>query len=297
MRGGTKMQWRTFIYRNAAMAELVVQAKKAARGSANILIEGAPGTGKAALARFIHGCAEGAGELTSVYCAAGEDPAQALAAHAETGGTLLLHDVAELSAPAQAELAMALRRKSRAWIIAASARSLSDAVEAGTFRADVYYRLAVVTLQVPPLAERPEDIPVLAAHFAKRFAQAHGISPRPLAADARDKLAGYAWPGNVRELENVMQRAVLFAEGEAIRAEDVNLLAAPAGEGDPLSAALVGRTVADVERELILQTLRHCGGNRTQAAEILGISVRTLRNKIRQYHEEGAEVPAFSRAA
>jgi DNA-binding NtrC family response regulator len=291
------MQSGTFVYRGSAMAELVVQAKKAARGTANILIEGAPGSGKAALARFIHDCAGEAGELVSVHCAAGDDAAQALAAHAESGATLLLHDAGELSGSAQAELAMALRRETRAWIIAASARSLSEAVEAGAFRADLFYRLAVVSLRMPTLAERPDDIPALAAHFAEGFAKAHGIAPRPIAADARDKLARHAWPGNVRELENVIHRAVLFAEGDAIRAADINLSAAPAGESDSLSAALVGRTVAEVERELILQTLRHCAGNRTQAADILGISVRTLRNKIRQYHEEGAEVPAFSRAA
>ena len=291
------MQSGTFIYRSAAMAELAAQAGKAARGAANILIEGAPGVGKAALARFMHEAAGNAGELISVYCAAGDDPAEVLAAHAEGGATLLLHDVSELSASAQAELAMALRSETRAWIIAASARSLSEAVAGGTFRSDLYYRLAVVTLQVPRLVERPEDIPALAAHFAEQFAAAHGMTPGPIAPDAKDKLARHAWPGNVRELENVIHRAVLFAESDAIRAEDLNLSGTPGSDADPLSAALVGRTVADVERDLILQTLRHCAGNRTQAAEILGISVRTLRNKIRQYNEEGAEVPAFSRAA
>jgi DNA-binding NtrC family response regulator len=291
------MQSGIFIYRDGVTTKLVAQAQKAACGAANILIEGAPGTGKAALARFIHDHAGRDGDLVSVHCAAGDDPSEALAAHGERGGTLLLHDVAELSASAQAELAMALRGATGAWIIAASARSLSAAVEAGAFRADLYYRLAVVTLSLPPLADRPRDVPALAMHFAARFAQAYGLPTRGIAADARDMLAAYRWPGNVRELENVVQRAVLFAEGDEIRAADIDLAAAPAGEGDARSAALVGRTVADVERELILETLRHCGGNRTQAADILGISVRTLRNKIRQYHEEGAEVPAFSRAA
>jgi len=291
------MQSGLFIYRSAAMAELVAKARKAARSWANILVEGAPGTGKAVLARFMHECAGNGGELVCVYCAAGEDPVQALAAHRQDSATLVLHDVASLSAQAQAELAMALRSDNGARIIATSARSLSDAVQAESLRADLHDLLAVLRLRVPSLAERPEDIPALARHFAAQFASTSGSPARALAAHALDKLATYHWPGNVRELENIIQRAVLFAEGEDIRAEDINLSALEATESDTFCATLVGRTVADVERELILQTLRHCGGNRTRAADILGISVRTLRNKIRQYHDEGAEVPAFSRAA
>jgi len=291
------MQVGTFINGGGATSELIAQAKKAARGSANILIEGMPGSGKTALAHFIHECAPNAGPIAPVYCAAGDDPVEALGTRSGASVTLILYDVAELGASSQAELAMALRSEPAAWIIAASTRDLSDAMSAGTFRADLFYQLAVVTLRVPPLAERPKDIPALARHFTAKFADVYGIPPRTLSDEALDRLAAYHWPGNVRELENVIQRAVLFAEGETVHARDINLSVQPAGENAPLSATLVGRTVADVERDLILQTLRHCGGNRTQAADILGISVRTLRNKIRQYHEEGAEVPAFSRAA
>ncbi len=295
-KGAIGMNAGNFIYRSAAMAELVAQAQKAAHAQANALIEGAPGIGKAALARFMHETAQG-NNLVCVSCAAGDNPAEALASHAQSGATLLLHDIGELSAPLQAELAMALRSETRAWIISASARNLSDAVAAGTFRADLYCRLAVVELEVPLLAGRPEDVSALAAHFADMFATMHDVTPHSLTPDALDKLARHSWPGNVRELENVMYRAVLFAEGETIGAEDVNIAAALVDESNSRSDTLVGRTVADVERELILQTLRHCSGNRTQAAALLGISVRTLRNKIRQYHDEGTEVPAFSRAA
>ncbi|MFP4538614.1 MAG: sigma 54-interacting transcriptional regulator [Dichotomicrobium sp.] len=292
------MQPGTFIYRAAATSEIVAQAEKAAHGSANILIEGAPGTGKTVLAEFIHTAGQRHGEIVTIDCAAGANPASSFIECADGQSTLFLHGADEMTAAAQAELAMALRTDAPSpRLVAASSRGLSEAARDGRFREDLYYQLAVVTLHLPPLAERADDIPALAAHFAARFATAHGMPPRALADDALAALSAYRWPGNVRELENVIHRAVLFAEGDTIRAADISLSAAPVEDGDGLSASLVGRTVADVERELILETLRHCGGNRTQAADILGISVRTLRNKIRQYHEEGAEVPAFSRAA
>lgn len=292
------MQRGTFIHRTAATSEIVAQAEKAAQGSANVLIEGAPGTGKTALAEFIHAAGERRGEMVTIDCSAGANPAESFAELPNGQNTVLLHGADEMTAAAQAELAMALRTDAHApRLIAASSRGLGEAVHAGTFREDLYYRLAVVTLFLPPLAERADDIPALAAHFAAQFAHAHGMPARTLSDDALSALAAYRWPGNVRELENVIHRTVLFAEGDTIRAEDVSLSAAPAEDGDALSASLVGRSLADVERELILETLRHCAGNRTQAADILGISVRTLRNKIRQYHEEGVEVPAFSRAA
>jgi len=290
------MQSDDFICRDCAMADQLARAQKAMSQSANIFIAGAPGTGKTAFARHIHAQSRGDGAFVPVYCAGGDTFAEDMSRHAADGNTVFLHDAAELSAQAQAELALALRADTGPHIIAATSRELAEAVSAGAFREDLYYRLAVVTLNVPSLAERPADIPALAAHFAERFAAAHGLPSRDLSQDALNKLAGHHWPGNVRELENVMQRAVLFAEGGTISARDINLAAAQASR-DPLSAALVGRTVADVERDLIVQTLRHCGGNRTQAADILGISVRTLRNKIRQYQDEGTDVPAFSRAA
>ena len=290
------MQSDDFIYRDRAMAEQFAQAQKAMSRSANIFITGAPGTGKTALARHTHAQSRVDSAFVPVYCPGDDTLAEDMSRHAADGNTVFLHDAAELSAQAQAELALALRADTGPQIIAATSCDLAEAVSAGTFREDLYYRLAVVTLNVPSLAKRPADIPALAAYFAERFAAAHGLPARDLGQDALNKLANHHWPGNVRELENVMQRAVLFAEGMTISARDINLAAAQASR-DPLSAALVGRTVADVERDLIVQTLRHCRGNRTQAADILGISVRTLRNKIRQYQEEGTAVPAFSRAA
>ena len=165
----------------------------------------------------------------------------------------------------------------------------------GTFREDLYFRLNVVNLRVPALRERPQDIALLADHFAKKYAELNGVAPRPLAAGVREMLARHAWRGNVRELENTLHRAVLLGRGDELGPEAIMLSASrPDADVAAPSAAnpgLVGRTVADVERDLILETLQHCLGNRTHAATILGISIRTLRNKLQQYREEGLAVP------
>src|SRR5262249_23254795 len=191
-----------------------------------------------------------------------------------------------------------------------SNRNLTDAVRAGTFREDLLYRLNVVNLNIAPLRERPADVRELAQYFATIYAQANGLPQRPLSAEARRQLVLNRWPGNVRELENTIHRAVLLATGpeigpEAILAPDGAQLdqarQPPAGAhaaladaavaAEQVTRALVGRTVADVERDLILETLKHCLGNRTHAANILGISIRTLRNKLNEYADEGVPIP------
>ena len=189
-------------------------------------------------------------------------------------------------------------------MIATSNRNLAEEVRKGTFREDLLYRLNVVNLKVPPLRERPADIIELANHFARRFADSNGLPERPLSAEARRELLAARWPGNVRELENTMHRAVLLAvDGEigadAIRNPDGGKLAGadrgPAAQAalaaEAATRSLVGQTVEAVERTLILDTLGHCLGNRTHAANILGISIRTLRNKLAQYGQEGHAVP------
>lgn len=295
------MDSEAFVYCDRKMTEIAADARKAARGPANILIEGPAGSGRSTLARYIHACSgHHADTLTEIHCAAGARPDWLGEIAAAGGAVLLLVDVCELGPQAQAELALALgsRGGGGARVIASASHMLERAVRDGSFREDLFYRLGVVRFRLPSLTERPHDLPLLAAHFAARFAQAHGRPARRITAEAISKLAAYHWPGNVQELENMIHRAVLFADGNEIRAEDIRLPDwRDIDEGDALSAVLVGRTVADVERDLILQTLHHCSGNRTQAADILGISVRTLRNKIKQYLEEGADVPAFSRAA
>jgi two-component system response regulator FlrC len=232
------------------------------------------------------------------------------------GGTLLLDEISEMEGRLQAKLLRALQERvidrlggSRPVavdirVIATSNRNLAEAVRAGVFREDLLFRLNVVNLKIPPLRERPADVLELAQHFAKKYAAANGLATRPLSAEAKRALAINPWPGNVRELENTLHRAVLLATGDEIGPEAViapdgarfDTMKPPAVAHAALAAeavtrALVGRTVACVERDLILETLRHCLGNRTHAANILGISIRTLRNKLNEYAADGVPVP------
>jgi DNA-binding NtrC family response regulator len=230
-----------------------------------------------------------------------------------SGGTLLLDEISEMDARLQAKLLRVLQEREidriggkkpvrvDTRIIATSNRDLRAEVTAGRFREDLLFRLNVITLVLPPLRQRPADIDMLATHFARKYAQANALPDRPLSNAALAMLRAHAWPGNVRELENTLHRAVLLAQGDDIGPDAVLIegVAPPAPGGSPESATegggtgrLVGRTVADVERDLIIDTLRHCLGNRTHAATILGISIRTLRNKLRQYTDEGIAVPA-----
>jgi two-component system response regulator FlrC len=234
------------------------------------------------------------------------------------GGTLLLDEISEMDGRLQAKLLRALQEreidrvgggkpvKVNIRILATSNRDLVQAVKDGTFREDLLYRLNVVNLRLPPLRERPGDISALAEHFVKKYAKANGMPDRPLSADARKRLSGHRWPGNVRELENAMHRAVLLSTGSeieefAIRLPDGQpMIAGPEAAvartasmaAEAVSRTLVGQTVAEVEQLLILDTLTHCSGNRTHAATILGISIRTLRNKLKEYSEAGVAVPA-----
>lgn len=235
-----------------------------------------------------------------------------------SGGTLLLDEISEMDIRLQAKLLRAIQEreidrvggtkpvKVDIRIIATSNRDLSESVRQGAFREDLLYRLNVVNLRLPPLRARPNDIRALAHHFAHKYAQANAIPFRPLSPQTENLLLGHTWNGNVRELENTIHRAVLLAQGteidpQAIRLPDGSGINTPAPtinaspnleHTSPLTHALVGRTVSDVERHLILDTLNHCLGNRTHAANILGISIRTLRNKLKEYANSGTNVPA-----
>jgi two-component system, response regulator FlrC len=237
-----------------------------------------------------------------------------------TGGTLLLDEISEMDVRLQAKLLRAIQERviDRVGgtrpvpidirIIATSNRNLTEAAREGTFREDLLFRLNVVNLKLPPLRERPADVTELAQFFAKKYADANGVPARPLSTEARKALSLHRWPGNVRELENTIHRAVLLASGPEIGIDGIltpdgarlDQARSPGGSSavahatlaaEQMTRALVGRTVAEVERDLILETLKHCLGNRTHAANILGISIRTLRNKLNEYSSDGVPVP------
>jgi len=343
-----------FQTQDAKMLKVLRLAERVAPADASILINGESGTGKEVMARHIHVKSKRADKpFISINCAAipenlleselfGHEKGAFTGAVSRrigkfeeaSGGTLLLDEVSEMDPRLQAKLLRAIQEgeidrvggnkpvKVNIRLIATTNRDLKQAVADGTFREDLYYRLNVVTLDLPPLRERPADIAMLAGHFAHKYAEANGVPVPELTDDARQALEEHGWPGNVRELENAMHRAVLLAQEDAITpdsvmlnhdrgrdtapdspAPDASAEAEPHTAGDDAATApqsaggeagvegLVGRTVAEVERDLILNTLEHCLGNRTQAATILGISIRTLRNKLKAYSQEGVEIP------
>jgi DNA-binding NtrC family response regulator len=325
------------IFRDPATAATLRLAEQVAGSEASILITGESGTGKEVLARYIHRKSRRANQpMISVNCAAipenlleselfGHEKGSFTGAVARrigkfeeaNGGTLLLDEISEMDLRLQAKLLRAIQErvidrvggaapiKVDIRILATTNRDLEADVRAGRFREDLFFRLNVVTLRMPALRERPQDVEPLGEHFIKKYATANDVPVRPLTQAALEKLRAHGWRGNVRELENAMHRAVLLAQGDSIDAAAIQLGAAgattpDAAPGRPASgeasasgagaAGMVGRTVADVERDLILETVTHCLGNRTHAANILGISIRTLRNKLKQYNEQGLPV-------
>ena len=322
------------IFRDPRMGDVLKLADQVAPSDASILITGPSGTGKELMARYLHSKSRRAnGRFVAVNCAAipenlleselfGHEKGAFTGAVARrigrfeeaNGGTLLLDEISEMDIRLQAKLLRALQEKEidrvggnqpvkvDVRILATSNRTMEQEVAEKRFREDLYFRLNVVNLRIPPLCERPQDIDVLALHFVKKYSEANGMETLPLSAAARQKLMGHGWPGNVRELENTLHRAVLLSGGVEIGPDAILLTPPPGsaaqaaqpaamGGGASGTAGLVGRTVDDVERTLIIDTLQHCLGNRTHAANILGISIRTLRNKLKQYCEEGFPVP------
>ncbi|MFQ5973022.1 MAG: sigma-54-dependent transcriptional regulator [Alphaproteobacteria bacterium] len=322
------------IYRDRAMAHVIELARKVAPSDASILITGESGTGKELIARYIHRHSKRADEIfVSVNCAAipenlleselfGHEKGAFTGAVARrvgrfeeaSGGTLLLDEISEMDPRLQAKLLRAIQERDITRVgsnepiavdirlLATTNRNLAHEVSKGNFREDLFYRLNVVDLHLPPLRERRADIPLLTEHFVAKYADANGVPALQLSGETQELLRSHAWRGNVRELENTMHRAVLLAKGDTIRPEAILLTdMAAGGAGADVrpgvrgvadgAAGLVGRTVADVEQELIIETLTHCLGNRTHAANILGISIRTLRNKLKQYSQQGVAVP------
>lgn len=311
------------IYRDPAMDRVVQMAKRVAGSQASILVTGESGTGKELIARYLHrnsprkdkpfvavNCAAIPGELLESELFGHEKGAftgaiaRRIGKFEETaGGTLLLDEISEMDLKLQSKLLRTIQEreivrigsntpvKIDVRIVATSNRNMEETVKKGQFREDLYFRLNVVKINIPALRDRPQDVEPLAKHFAEKCAEDNGVAVRPVSADALAILKAHRWQGNVRELENTIHRAVLLANGNEIDAESVS----PSEQGGQSSATdgatLVGRTVADVERDLIIDTLRHTLGNRTHAARILGISIRTLRNKLNAYVQDGMSVP------
>lgn len=323
------------IFSDAGMADIIKLAERVAPSEASILITGESGTGKELMARLIHRKSKRAKQIfVSVNCAAipenlleselfGHEKGAFTGAVARrigrfeeaTGGTLLLDEVSEMAPHLQAKLLRAIQEREITRVgsnrtikvdlrlIATTNRDLAEEAAKGRFREDLYFRLNVVNLWMPPLRSRRADIAPLAFHFVEKYSDANGVLALPISEAAMQLLTSHTWRGNVRELENTIHRAVLLATGEQIDTDAIQLTDIMDGAASPDQSAvaavaaqagteaLVGRTVAEVERELILDTLTHCLGNRTHAATILGISIRTLRNKLKQYTEQGVPVP------
>lgn len=310
------------IGQSAAMGLVYEQIAKVANSKATVLVRGESGTGKELVARAIHHAGPRKNKaFIKVNCAAlsagileselfGHEKGAFTSAHERKigrfeladKGTLLLDEISEIGAELQPKLLRALQEREfervggvqtiqvDTRIVATSNRDLESAVAEGLFREDLYYRLNVITITLPPLRQRREDIPSLLDHFLQRFSLENGRNLKGYTPAARKMLVEYDWPGNVRELQNAVERAVVLGEGAELDAHHFNLGGAK-GPGGKKSTIQPGTTVAEIEQALILETLEACQQNRTKASEMLGISIRTLRNKLNEYRAAGIEIP------
>ncbi len=311
---------REIVTENKTMLEMMKFAKNIAYSKSTVLISGETGTGKEMVAKYIHQCSPRADKpFLAVNCAAlpeglleselfGHEKGAFTGAVAKKDGkfelahkgTILLDEVTEMTPSLQAKLLRVLQEHEidkvggrepipvDVRVIATTNRDPKHLIEDGKFREDLYYRLNVIPIKLPPLRERMEDLPVLAEHFMKKHSRENGKKISSIAPETLALLNKYQWRGNVRELENIIERAVLICQGDAI--EPANLFmeegetAPTSGEGNALGN--FRGTIYEMERELIFKTLEETGNNKTKAADILGISIRTLRNKLNEYNEK-----------
>lgn len=311
---------RPIVTNDPKMLQVLKLARNVAASQATIIIEGESGTGKELLARYVHQHGQTPGSpYVAVNCAAMPDTLaeSELFGHekgAFTGavnrkagkfelarnGTIVLDEISEMSLALQAKLLRVLQERQidrvggdrpvrmQARVIAISNVALKQAVNDKKFRKDLYYRINVVPLQIPAIRERRGDIPLLADHFLHKYSRLNRKDGLRLSKSALALLTGHCWEGNIRELENAIERAVLLCSGQTVRPEDLVL-------DEPDGMQTVGRenglcaglTVREMEKRLIFKTLREVDDNRTHAAVLLGISIRTLRNKLREYRVDG----------
>ncbi len=317
---GTRFDFSSMVGSSPAMQSLFETLSLVAPSDATVLLLGESGTGKEVVARAIHqNSPRRHRPMVKVSCAAlpetlleselfGHEKGAFTGAVSRKrgrfelaqGGTLLLDEIGEMTPPTQAKLLRVLQEREfeplgsertiqvDVRILAATNRDLADEVSQARFREDLYWRLNVVSVTLPPLRERREDIPSLAEHFLKAYAEKNQKMVRAFTPGVMNLFTRYGWPGNVRELENVVERGVVLSRQDRIGLEalprPLQELAGPQQESQGIH---VGLTLRDMEREMIVQTLRETGGNRTQAASILGISRKTLLNKIKEYGIQG----------
>jgi two-component system response regulator AtoC len=303
-----------------AMKEIFEIVQQVAPARASVLLTGESGTGKELIARAIHQLSPRARQpLVIVHCAAlaptlleselfGHEKGAFTGAHERRigrfeqaqGGTLFLDEIGEIDATLQVKLLRFLGERTfervgsnktltaDVRLIAATNKNLEELVKAGSFREDLFFRLRVVEINLPPLRARPGDIPLLAQRFLREFARENGKAVNEFTADALERLMHYAWPGNVRELRAAIEHAVVLCRGEKISARDLPRQIC-AGER-PGEAPLFARndlTVKEAEKQLIVHALKETNGNRTSAAKKVGMSRRTFHRKLHTYHLEG----------
>jgi len=305
------------------------QIEQVAPSTLSVLIVGESGTGKELVAQTLHGLSpRRRNDFVAVNCAAipatlleseifgHEKGAFTGAAQRKIGcfemahhGTLFLDEIAEMDQSLQAKLLRVLQEQrfrrvggtqvveSDVRVLAATNRNPTQAIAEGKLREDLYYRLNVFTIEVPPLRSRPEDIPPLARHFAESYASREQGPVPEISPGALERLVAHGWPGNVRELKNVIERAMLLSGGRTIHVEHLPAEVTAAPSSSPRAAAVlamennvptvvlpVGTTMEQTEREMIRSTLLHTAGNKTRAAKILEISLKTMHNKVKKYH-------------
>ena len=299
---------------------------RVSQNKAPVFIQGESGTGKEILAKLIHQSSDRAdGPYVTLNCA--NLPRELVESHLfghrkgaftgaiedmtgaferADGGTLLLDEITEVDLPVQAKLLRVLQeqeiqkvgesqtRKVDVRVIATSNRNLGEAIAQGIFREDLYHRLCVFPLTVPPLRDRITDVPALAGHFVDKYCELYGLPKKTISPELLEYFLSFSWPGNVRQLENMVQRGVLLsAERELIETGDVfNDFFTDAESSEPAAAAAAAvgarvQTIEEMERQMILKALEEADNNQQRAAEQLGISARTIRNKLKKYREEG----------
>ena len=315
---GPRSRRRQIVTSDPRMKKLLEMARAVADSRATVLISGESGTGKELFARFLHeNSSRASGPFVAVNCASlpeglleselfghekgaftgavARKPGKFELAH---GGTILLDEISEMAVGLQAKLLRVLQEGEidrvggkrpvpvDVRVVATTNRDLKAEIEKGNFRQDLYYRLNVIPLRIPPLRERKGDILLLAEHFLQMYAAENRKGPLRLSKEAQKLLTNHSWPGNVRELQNTMERAVLLSQGEEITPEALMFdqeQAAGTSDSQAPDLSSLPMNLRDLERLTINRVLEHTAGNRTHAAKILGISVRTLRNKLNEY--------------